>query len=203
MAPIDCSGVVRAHGFKWFCKICSLVHRDKGECSFYHPFHNPLTSVPNSVGDGVRGLPHILEITERGVRCKVPVKAFTRFGPLVGRNIREEEMDFDEDRRKVFIIYTDDGKRALVVASVPGESNWVREVRSAPSSQAATVLAISSQDQLYLVTTADLGTGTELTFYSREDPTTEFWTSWTEAWCNQVSRNSDTSFKAKSICSSM
>ena len=42
---------------------------------------------------------------------QVPVKAFTRFGPLVGRNIREEEMDFDEDRRKVFIIYTEEGKR--------------------------------------------------------------------------------------------
>ena len=29
MAPIDCSGVSRAAGLKWFCKICSVVHRDK------------------------------------------------------------------------------------------------------------------------------------------------------------------------------
>ena len=42
---------------------------------------------------------------------QVPVKAFTRFGPLVGREIRVEEMDFDEDRNKVFIIYTEEGKR--------------------------------------------------------------------------------------------
>jgi len=215
MAPIDCSGVSRAAGLKWFCKICSVVHRDKEDCVAYQPFHHPFTILPNT-SEG-RGLPHCLQITQRGVRCKVPVKAFTRFGPLVGRIIKEEEMDFDEDRKKVFIIYTNEGSRKLVVASIPEESNWIREVRSASSSQSATALAISSQvsflsyskshhdyyipppftittppcsiifqDQLYLVTTMDLDSGAELTFYSREDPTTEFWTSWTEAWCNQV-----------------
>ena len=28
-------------------------------------------------------------------------------------------------------------------------------------------------------------------FYSREDPTVEFWTTWTEAWANQVCADAD------------
>ena len=39
------------------------------------------------------------------------IKEFTRFGPLVGTETEESGMDFDEDRKKVFIVYTDNGNK--------------------------------------------------------------------------------------------
>ena len=64
------------------------------------------------------------------------------------------------------------------------------------------ITKLCCQDELYFVTTTDLQPGTELvrgirerhffdslnfqTYFSQEDPTVEFWTSWTEAWSNQL-----------------
>ena len=39
------------------------------------------------------------------------IKEFTRFGPIVGIVTEESGMDFDEDRKKVFIVYTNNGKK--------------------------------------------------------------------------------------------
>ena len=45
---------------------------------------------------------------------------------------------------------------------------------------------ISMDDKAYLVTGSNGVPGlTRLQFLSKEDPTTEFWTSWTQAWANQ------------------
>jgi len=184
MAPIDCTGVSRAAGHKWLCKHCCLVHRDKSECGYYHHYHNPVHIIPNS--DHTTGLPQVLQFSNDGVYCKTLVKKYTRFGPVVGRVVKENSLDFDEDRRKVFIINTDSGKKKLVLTEQMAGTNWTRAIKSATLSQNATVLAISVQDELYFVTTGDLSPGTQLTFYSQEDPTIEFWTSWTEAWSNQL-----------------
>jgi hypothetical protein len=41
-------------------------------------------------------------------------------------------------------------------------------------------------DQLYLVSGSNgIAPNTKLKYFAKEDPTTEFWTSWTQAWANQ------------------
>ncbi|XP_023338214.1 zinc finger protein OZF [Eurytemora carolleeae] len=74
----------------------------------------------------------------------------------------------------------------MILAGEGSKSNWMNKVKSADSAGEANCLAISIQDELYFVTVRDLPPSTELTFYSREDPTVEFWTTWTEAWANQT-----------------
>ena len=39
------------------------------------------------------------------------INKYTRFGPLVGKITKENALDFDEDRKKVFITYTQLGKK--------------------------------------------------------------------------------------------
>ena len=39
------------------------------------------------------------------------IKKYTRFGPVEGKVVKENELDFDDDRKKMFIINTDSGKR--------------------------------------------------------------------------------------------
>ena len=66
------------------------------------------------------------------------------------------------------------------------KSNWLREVIPADSSATSNILAISSNDQLYLVTgSTGISPHTKLKYFAKEDPTVEFWTSWTQAWANQ------------------
>ena len=43
------------------------------------------------------------------------IKKYTRFGPVEGKVVKENELDFDEDRKKMFIINTDSGKRYCLI----------------------------------------------------------------------------------------
>ena len=65
---------------------------------------------------------------------------------------KESDMDFDEDRSHIWLIYCDNGDRKCVMTTNKNESNWLREVQPAESSVNANVLAISIGNQLYLVT---------------------------------------------------
>lgn len=96
-------------------------------------------------------------------------------------------MDFDEDRSHIWLIYCDNADRKCVMTSNEADSNWFRDVKPAESSLTANVLAISmADDQLYLVTgPSGVPPFTKLKYFAKEDPTTEFWTSWTQAWANQ------------------
>ena len=99
---------------------------------------------------------------------------------------KESDMDFDEDRSGIWLIYKDNGERQCLITSNKGHSNWISEVTPADSALSANVLAISIQDQMYLVSGAQgVSSGSRLQFFAKEDPTTEFWTSWTQAWANQ------------------
>ena len=55
-------------------------------------------------------------------------------------------------------------------------------VTPADSPSEANLLAISSGDELYMVTTQEVAPHTQLKYFSKEDPTVEFWTSWTKQW---------------------
>ena len=95
----------------------------QSDCAYYLQFHKPSHVIPNSAGG--YGLPYQLELRpgaglgggggareRRGrVFAKVPIKAFTRFGPLKGRLTLEEKIDFDEDRAMVYIVQTEQGNR--------------------------------------------------------------------------------------------
>ena len=60
--------------------------------------------------------------------------------------------------------------------------NWMTLVTPADSPGEANLLAISSGDELYMVTTQEVAPHTQLKYFSKEDPTVEFWTSWTKQW---------------------
>ena len=55
-------------------------------------------------------------------------------------------------------------------------------VTPADSPSEANLLAVSSGSELYMVTTGEVPPHTQLKYFSKEDPTVEFWTSWTKQW---------------------
>lgn len=136
-APIDCSGVSEAFGYTWFCKMCNLQHAGKQECHYYRNFHQPKYILKNtSVHNNTNGLPKELifypqeakankttknkesEIGSGGIYTGTNgLRAFTRLGPLRGRECAESEIDFDEDRSRVWLVYCDNGIRKCIVTS--------------------------------------------------------------------------------------
>ena len=133
-APIDCSGVSEAFGYTWFCKMCNLQHSGKHECLYYRNFHNPKYVLKNSLQNN--GLPKELMYFPVETKNKISknkpsesignggiytgangLRAFTRLGPLRGRECAESEIDFDEDRSRVWLVYCDNGVRRCIVAS--------------------------------------------------------------------------------------
>ena len=183
MAPIDCTGLSQAYNLTWYCKICGAVHNSKTECVAYRNIHNPKYIVAND--DNVEsGIPS--EFVERsdGLYATKAIRAFTRFGPLVGGEIVEEsKLDFDEDRSHIWLLYCEDGRRRCILTG--SHSNWVSRATPADNASDADALLVSTSDQLFLVTVRDVSPGSRLTYFAKEDPTVEFWTSWTQAWANQ------------------
>ena len=95
-------------------------------------------------------------------------------------------MDFDEDRSQIWLIYNENGTRKCALTSDKSLSNWFRHVTPAETPIGANVLAISIANELYLVTGSNgIQPMQKLKYFAKEDPTTEFWTSWTQAWANQ------------------
>ena len=133
-APIDCSGVSQAFGYTWFCKLCNLQHAGKHECLYYRNFHNPKYVLKNSLQND--GLPKELMYFPEEMKAKNSknkpgegmgnggiftgvngLRAFTRLGPLHGRECAESEIDFDEDRSRVWLVYCDNGVRKCIVTA--------------------------------------------------------------------------------------
>ena len=137
-APIDCSGVSENFGHTWFCKMCNIQHAGKHECVYYRNFHHPKYILKNSLHTN-NGLPKELiyypEESKRGsvnnksnkeslnINCggiytgAIGLRAFTRLGPLRGRECAESEIDFDEDRSRVWLLYCENGTRKCIVAT--------------------------------------------------------------------------------------
>ena len=80
--------------------------------------------------------------------------------------------------------------------SAESEPNWIAFVTPADSATEANVLAISKGSELFLVTSHDIPPHTQLRYFAKEDPTTEFWTSWTRAWGGKQTRCSRCSIHA-------
>ena len=86
---------------------------------------------------------------------------------------------------QVWLLHRENGTRKCIVTASEADSNWLRGVAPAESAADANCLAVSTRDELFLVTRADVAGGTALSYFAKEDPTTEFWTCWTQAWANQ------------------
>ena len=90
-------------------------------------------------------------------------------------------MDFDEDRSHIWLIYCENGERKCVLGT-----NWLRQISPADSSNSANLLAISTGNDIYVVSgPTGIPPNTKLKYYAKEDPSTEFWTSCTQAWSNK------------------
>ncbi|TRY63880.1 hypothetical protein TCAL_10346 [Tigriopus californicus] len=184
MAPIDCTGVSVAFGYTWFCKNCNRTHQTKNDCYYYKFIHHPKHVILNS-STHKQGLPPELMIREGSIWTSAPLRAYTRLGPLRGLEYPESKIDFDEDKTNMWLLHCDNGTRKCVITRQEQSSNWLRYVNPADSITEANVLLISMKNSLYLVTNSDLPPNTQLKYFSKEDPTTEFWTSWTQSWANQ------------------
>ena len=86
---------------------------------------------------------------------------------------------------QVWLLHRENGTRKCIVTTSEADSNWLRAAEPAESAADANCLAVSMKDELYLVTRADVCAGAPLSYFAKEDPTTEFWTCWTQAWANQ------------------
>ena len=86
---------------------------------------------------------------------------------------------------QVWLLHRENGTRKCIVTASEADSNWLRGVAPAESAADANCLAVSTRDELFLVTRADVAGGAALSYFAKEDPTTEFWTCWTQAWANQ------------------
>lgn len=117
---------------------------------------------------------------------QTPWQRFNNMRICFSQARKESDMDFDEDRSNIWLVHTKNGERKCIMTDSGSRSNWFKEVAAADSAVNANVLAISIEDELYLVCGAEgISPHTKLKYFAKEDPTTEFWTSWTQAWANQ------------------
>ena len=94
---------------------------------------------------------------------------------------KENEMDFDEDCSHIWLIYCDNGERKCILGT-----NWLQQISPADSSNSANLLVISTGNDIYVVSgPTGIPPNTKLKYYAKEDPSTEYWTSCTQAWSNK------------------
>ncbi|XP_022190029.2 uncharacterized protein LOC111048449 [Nilaparvata lugens] len=99
-----------------------------------------------------------------GVVTRQPVPAFTRFGPLVGRPIKQMEIPDDCSMKHVWEMLSDEAGTCAYVNTEGG--NWVRWLRPAPSRDTRNLVAMQMADKLYFVTTTPLAAGQELLYWT-------------------------------------
>ena len=182
LAPMDITGLSPSYKIPWYCKHCEILHGSKYECRHYEYIHRPRYIITDSP-DTPHGLPsnHLIN-NDNKILTKIPLKKSTRFGPIEGKECNESDLDFDEDRSGIWILHKEDGTRKCLI----NVQNWPKLVTSAISSSDANVIVTSSNDKLYLLIKENIEANVELKFYNMEDPQTEFWTSWSQAWSNQL-----------------
>ncbi|XP_020294642.1 uncharacterized protein LOC109860154 isoform X2 [Pseudomyrmex gracilis] len=99
-----------------------------------------------------------------GVYAKKPIPTYAKLGPLVGVLVREMDIPDDFSMRHIWEI-DNNGKSGYISTTDPLKSNWIRYIRPAKFKEKRNVAVIIEQGHLYLVTTQNITSGTELIYW--------------------------------------
>ncbi|XP_036148329.1 uncharacterized protein LOC105834762 isoform X2 [Monomorium pharaonis] len=108
-----------------------------------------------------------------GVYAKDPIPIFAKFGPLVGIPVREMDIPDDFSMRHIWEI-DNNGKSTYISTTDPLKSNWIRYIRPAETKEKRNIAVIAKHGQLYFVTTQNIVSGMELTYWVESQSST--WT---------------------------
>lgn len=100
-----------------------------------------------------------------GIFAKNSVPAYSKFGPLVGKIVKEMDIPDDFPMRHIWEI-DNDGKISYISTTNPLQSNWVRYMRPAETKEDRNISVITKQGELYFVTTQIITPGNELIYWA-------------------------------------
>lgn len=108
-----------------------------------------------------------------GIYAKNSVPMHVKLGPLVGQLVREMDIPDDFTMRHIWEI-NNNGKTLYISTTNPLKSNWIRYIRPAETKEERSVAVITKQGELHLVTTQNIVSGMELTYWA--DSQSSAWT---------------------------
>ncbi|XP_018567785.1 uncharacterized protein LOC108908278 [Anoplophora glabripennis] len=118
-----------------------------------------IMSVPNFLSFGETSTNH-----GKGVFAKNNVEPFSRFGPLIGKIIKEVDIPEDFSMKDLWEISSESGNIYFNTESVE-LSNWLKYIRPAPKREERNVTVISKEKDLYFVTVKFVKSGEELLYW--------------------------------------
>ncbi|XP_046735811.1 uncharacterized protein LOC124405175 [Diprion similis] len=108
-----------------------------------------------------------------GVYAKSRLPMYSRLGPLVGIPVKEMDIPDDFSMRHIWEM-EHNGKTSYISTTDPLRSNWVRYMRPADTKEERSVIVMSKEGELHLVTTQNITPGMELTYWADSQSST--WT---------------------------
>ncbi|XP_066595787.1 uncharacterized protein [Prorops nasuta] len=108
-----------------------------------------------------------------GVYAKDPIPMYAKLGPLVGDPVREMDIPDDFSMRHIWEV-ENIGKTSYISTTNPLKSNWIRYIRPAETKEERSVAVITKQGSLHLITTQNITSGMELTYWA--DSQSSAWT---------------------------
>ncbi|XP_035721816.1 uncharacterized protein LOC118441475 isoform X1 [Vespa mandarinia] len=108
-----------------------------------------------------------------GIYAKNPVPMYAKLGPLVGKPVKEMDIPDDFPMRHIWEI-DNNGKASYISTTNPLKSNWIRYMRPAETKEGRSVTVITKQGELHLITTQNIMSGMELTYWA--DSLSSAWT---------------------------
>nr|XP_031845883.1 uncharacterized protein LOC116432744 [Nomia melanderi] len=108
-----------------------------------------------------------------GIYAKNSVPMYVKLGPLVGLPVREMDIPDDFSMRHIWEV-DNNGKTCYISTTNPLQSNWIRYIRPAETKEERSVAVITKQGELHLVTTQNIVSGMELTYWA--DSQSSAWT---------------------------
>ncbi|XP_066259483.1 uncharacterized protein [Euwallacea similis] len=169
---------IKEENDKAICRYCDGGHSYQN-CLINNPHERILDSVDiaswsadyenqqdvDNVSFAKMSLPSCLKLSkEGGVITQIALKPFTRFGPLVGKKIREVEIHDDCDMQHIWELQLVSGN-IYINTEDPQISNWVRFVRPAPTRAERNLSVVIADDSLFFINLEALNAGDELLYW--------------------------------------
>ncbi|KAL1513230.1 hypothetical protein ABEB36_002666 [Hypothenemus hampei] len=163
------------------CRYCDMKHNHE-QCPINNPIERILDSVDiNSWSDSYKdqrdlgnftyarlSLPTCLQFSNNsqinGVITKILIKAYTRFGPLIGQKIKEVDVLDDCNMVHIWELQLECGNIYLNTEDCQS-SNWMRFVKPAPTRDERNLTVAISDNNLFLVSIKEIQPGDELLYW--------------------------------------
>ncbi|XP_034935127.1 uncharacterized protein [Chelonus insularis] len=100
-----------------------------------------------------------------GVFAKTSISSYVKFGPLIGKFVKEMDIPDDFPMRHIWELDID-GKTCYISTTNPLKSNWIRYMRPAETREERSVAVVIQNSQLYFITTQIIPPGSELTYWA-------------------------------------